>query len=60
MYLHKIRWVASKVETLRAVIRDWKSIVVHLESTTQAKGADGNITIGLLRLQTFKNYALFM
>lgn len=38
-YLHTVRWVAIKIGALIALVKDWKSIIVHLESvTTKEKG----------------------
>lgn len=43
MCLNRVKWIISKVGTLRSVISDWKSTVVHFESNTEAKGADSNM-----------------
>jgi hypothetical protein len=40
--LHAVRWVASKAGALTALVTDWKSVIVHLESTVATE--KGNIT----------------
>lgn len=47
--VHRIRRVTSKVGTIKAIIRDCKPVIVHLESSTQAKGADGNKSKDILK-----------
>ena len=55
MYVYKIRWVASKVGTIKAIIRNWKSVIVHLKSATQEMGTNDIVAKGLLeKLKNFR------
>lgn len=36
-YLHQVRWVASKLNALHAIVKDWECLVVHLESISEKK-----------------------
>lgn len=52
--LHTVRWVASKVGTIKAVIHDWRSLVKHLENVSCGKESDSNKAKGILK--TLKKY----
>ncbi|KAJ8879543.1 hypothetical protein PR048_020151 [Dryococelus australis] len=47
--LHTVRWVASKVGTITAVIQDWKSLVTHLENVGCGKDSESNKAKGILK-----------
>jgi hypothetical protein len=55
-YLHDVRWFASKVGALTALVMDWKSVIVHLGNIVATE--KGNITAvakGLLKkMKDFK------
>ncbi|XP_078238927.1 zinc finger protein 862-like [Pogona vitticeps] len=52
--LHTVRWVASKVGTIKAVIQDWRSLVTHLENVGCGKETDSSKAKGVLK--TLKKY----
>jgi hypothetical protein len=59
-YLHNVRWVASKVSALSALVKDWKCVTAHLESLTAEKDSASVVAKGLLRKFTdFKFIHMF-
>ncbi|XP_073524940.1 zinc finger protein 862-like [Phyllobates terribilis] len=51
-YLHNVRWVASKVGALSALVKDWKCVTIHLESVAAEKDSASAAAHGLLRKLT--------
>jgi hypothetical protein len=48
-YLHNVRWVASIVGALSALVKDWKCVTVHLESLAAEKDSASAVAKGLLQ-----------
>lgn len=48
-YLHSVRWVASKVGCVSALVTDWKCVIVHLENVIASKDKAAPVAKGLLR-----------
>jgi uncharacterized membrane protein YukC len=55
-YLHVVRWVASNVSALTALVTDWKSVIVHPESIVATEKFNiTSVAKGLLKkLKDFK------
>jgi hypothetical protein len=47
-YLHNVRWAASEVRALSALVKDWKCVTVHLESFAARKDSAFAVAKGLL------------
>lgn len=54
-YLHNVRWVASKVNSLTALVRNYTSVVLHLEELSNSSGEESATAKGLLKdLKTYR------
>jgi hypothetical protein len=55
-YLHAVRWVGSKVGALTALVTDWKSVIIHLESivATEKRNINAGAKGHLKKLKDFK------
>jgi hypothetical protein len=64
--VHGVRWAASEASTLKAIIKDWVSLVTHLEElvhrnrSTANEGATAKGLLGHLRSERFIQTLHFM